>query len=483
MHTPSLRRRVTATSACVLVVLLLGMDAFLYLTLRAQLAETLDQVLDTRIGVAVRLSTQVPTSQLATALTEVGVPATVRGADGREFVASPAVPHIGQYTPPTLVFEPRVERTAGLTRGGTVTVYASEAGVQQTLQRLLGLELLGTAAAVVLAVVLLDHAARRALTPLGQVVATAERTAAGTTGLRLRPDRPHTELGQMALAYDRMLDALEAALNETRRSDERTQRFLADAAHQLRTPITRIRTSVESLFRTDDPAARDRLLISLVRETGRARRLLSSLLQIARLDQGAPPARSPVDIGELCRLELDRVEPFAPHLRFELRLCDPPLPPVDIDGEGLREALSNLLDNARRHAVHAVIVEVGAVDDAVRVAVVDDGPGVDVNDRERIFERFASLDDKGGSGLGLPVARGVARAHGGDLVYTGRAFELTLPRRTAGIAAWAPEPSGREHGEHLRKPPQVIARNNGIGFVNEASEVEPGRGHHHQRPA
>jgi two-component system, OmpR family, sensor kinase len=434
MHTPSLRRRVTATSAIVLVVLLLAMDAFLYLTLRSHLDDTVDQVLDTRIGVALRLSTQVPASQLASALTQAGVPATVRVPGGGQFSAAPAVPRIGEYTPPTLVFQPRVERTAPLADGGTVTVYASQAGINQTLRQLLLLELLGTAVAVGLAVVLLDHAARRALAPLQQVVATAERTATGTSGLRLRPDRPHTELGQMAVAYDRMLDALEAALDDSRRSDERTQRFLADAAHQLRTPITRIRTTVETLFRTDDPGARDRLLAGLVRETGRTRRLLASLLQIARLDQGDPPARFPVDIFELCRAELERVEPFAPHLRFELRLRNPPLPPLDVDGESLREAISNLLDNARRHAAHAVCVEVSGTGGTVRITVADDGAGVAPEDRERIFERFASLDDKGGSGLGLPIARGVARAHGGDLVYTGTAFELTLPL-SASIAA------------------------------------------------
>ena len=305
-------------------------------------------------------------------------------------------------------------------------MYASRAGVNQTLRRLLLLELLGTAVAVGLAVVLLNHAARRALAPLQQVVATAERTATGTSGLRLRPDRPDTELGQMAVAYDRMLDALEAALERTRRSDERTQRFLADAAHQLRTPITRIRTTVEALFRTDDPEGRDRLLTTLVRETGRTRRLLTSLLQMARLDQGGAPARFPVDIVELCRVELERVEPFAPHLRFELRLCDPPTVPLDVDGESLREAVSNLLDNARRHAAHLVTVEVGVADGTARIVVADDGAGVPQENRERVFERFASLDDKGGSGLGLPIARGVARAHGGDLVYTGQAFELTL---------------------------------------------------------
>ena len=195
MQTPSLRRRVTATSAVVLVVLLLAMDAFLYLTLRARLEATLNEVLDTRIGIAVRLSRQMPAPQLASALTELGVPATVRGADGQQYAATPAVPHIGQYTPPSAVFRPRVERTDTLPGGGTVTVYASRAGVDRTLRQLLLLELAGTAVALGCAVLLLGRASRRALAPLQQVVDTAKRTEAGIPGLRLRPDRPYTELG------------------------------------------------------------------------------------------------------------------------------------------------------------------------------------------------------------------------------------------------------------------------------------------------
>ena len=376
MQTPSLRLRIAVTSTLVLVIVLLAMDAFLYLTLRVQLEATLDEVLDTRIGVAVRLSERTPVPELAAALTEVGVPATVRVPDGREFTAAPVVPAVA--------LDPRVQRVAALTGGGTVTVYASRAGVDRTLRRLLLLELAGTAVAAGLAVVL-------------------------------------------AAAYDRMLDALEAALDRSRRSDEHTRRFLADAAHQLRTPITRIRTTVESLFRADSPEVRDRLLTTLVRETGRARRLLAALLRIARLDQGDPPARSSVDIAALCRAEVERAEPFAPHVRFEFQAQNAPTAPLDVDAESIREAVSNLLDNARRHAARTIVVKVEAVTDTLRIEVADDGPGVRPDERELIFERFVSLDDRGGSGLGLPIARGVARAHGGDLVYTGTAFVLTVP--------------------------------------------------------
>jgi signal transduction histidine kinase len=440
MRTPSLRRRITATSAVVLVLVLLAMDVFLYLTLRAHLEAALDDVLDTRIAVAVRLSEQVSVPELATALTGAGVPATVRGLGGDQFIAAPAVPRIGQYVPPAVAFHPRVQRTAALPSGGTVTVYASRAGIDRTLRRLLLLELAGTGIVVGLAVVLIGRTSRRALAPLQQVIDTAKRTEGGTPGLRLRPDRLDTELGQMAAAYDRMLDALEAALDRSRRSDERNQRFLADAAHQLRTPITRIRTTVESLFRAESPKVHDRLLTTLVRETGRASRLLSALLRIARLDKGDPPTCSPVDLADLCRAEVERAEPFAPHLRFEFEAQNPPMARLDVDAQGIREAVSNLLDNARRHATHKISVKVGSTRDTVRIEVADDGPGVAVPERELIFERFASLDDMGGSGLGLPIARGVARAHGGDLVYTGTAFVLSLPPPPGSQSAPPPGP-------------------------------------------
>ncbi|QJY49038.1 HAMP domain-containing sensor histidine kinase [Pseudonocardia broussonetiae] len=426
MRTPSLRRRVALASTAVLVTVLLAIDAFLYVTLDAHLEVALDEVLDTRLGVAERLAAQLPPQQLPGALTELGIPASVRSPSGELYEAAPVTPRVGQYVPPTALTLPRVERNVVLPDGESLTVYASRAGVDATLRQLLLLELLGTLAAIVVAFVLLRWVSRMALAPLGLVVDTAERTATGSSGLRLRPDRPHTELGRVAAAYDRMLDSLEAAVRRAEESDERSRRFLADAAHQLRTPVTRMRTTVESMFRADDAEDRDRLLTTLVRETGRTRKLLAALLRVARLDRGGPPTRTPTDVEAICRKEVERAEPFAPHLRFTLR-GDVDLPLVEIDEEGVREALSNLLDNARRHAREEIVVEVRAEAGAVRISVGDDGPGVPLADRDRIFERFASLDDKGGSGLGLPIARGVARAHGGDLVHTGRAFELALP--------------------------------------------------------
>jgi len=102
---------------------------------------------------------------------------------------------------------------------------------------------------------------------------------------------------------------------------------------------------------------------------------------------------------------------------------------VLLSGEATKDALANLLDNARRHARSQVIIEVAASATAVEIAVSDDGPGLPEGTSERVFERFVSLDGEGGSGLGLPIARGLIEAQGGRLSYEARRFVIRLPNR------------------------------------------------------
>jgi two-component system OmpR family sensor kinase len=102
---------------------------------------------------------------------------------------------------------------------------------------------------------------------------------------------------------------------------------------------------------------------------------------------------------------------------------------VQLSGEATKNALANLLDNARRHARSEVTVEVGATPAGVEIAVIDDGPGLPDGTGERVFERFVSLDGEGGSGLGLPIARGLVEAQGGRLTYEHRRFLIRLPYR------------------------------------------------------
>lgn len=154
-------------------------------------------------------------------------------------------------------------------------------------------------------------------------------------------------------------------------------------------------------------------------------RLLSSLLRVARLDTGEPATFEPVALGELVPELLERQRTLAPHLQLTVGASD--VPPVAGDRVSLGEALGNVLDNAARHARTAVHIAFEQDDGEVRTRIEDDGPGVPVTHHERIFDRFVSLRDDG-SGLGLPIARGIAEAHGGSLRYEDGAFVLRLPR-------------------------------------------------------
>jgi two-component system OmpR family sensor kinase len=459
--TPPLGRRVLVVGIGVVVLVLALVDTFVYLELRASLDRSLDELLADRAAIARAEGARLPPEQLAERLQENGLRAVVRAGDGTEYRADPPSPVLGGNVPPTTGESAVVTRTVPLPDGGEVTVFARTAGRDATLRQLLVLEAVGSLVAIALAGVLFQRTSRLALRPLAQITAAARRTALGSEGERLRPDRPETELGTMATAYDAMLDALEAAVREARaaeersamlagdlsralddlhaaaeearRSEEATRRFLADAAHQLRTPVAGIRACAETLLRGGSPEERDRLLATMVRETSRAGRLVTSLLQMARLDQGEPLVASDVDVAALLADEVDRVDLLAPALDVALSVEAGAPGRWHLPGAALREIVSNLLDNARRHARRRIDVVLSRRDGELVVTVVDDGPGVALRDRERIFDRFVTLDGRGGSGLGLAVARGTARAMGGDVRYDD-GFVVSVP------ATAAPEP-------------------------------------------
>ena len=256
-----------------------------------------------------------------------------------------------------------------------------------------------------------------------------------------------TELGRTAGAFDDMLDALEGAEATARESEARTRRFVADAAHELRTPVTGVRAAAEAALAAGvhaDPEQRERLQLLVVREARRAGRLVEDLLSLAGIESGLTLRYEPVDLAALVTAEAERTRVLAPELRVEVLAG-----PGTVLGDPVRigQVVANLLDNARRYTGRpgAVQVRLDAGADLARVLVVDDGPGVPPAERERIFDRLVRLDQArvqetstgatAGSGLGLAIARGLARAHGGELVcvdppapWPGAAFVLTLPR-------------------------------------------------------
>lgn len=233
--------------------------------------------------------------------------------------------------------------------------------------------------------------------------------------------------GRDALSTEGTLKALEAALRDARRAERQSREFLADAAHQLRSPMTCIRACAETMLSDVTSLERDQLLANVVREVSRASALISGLLTLAELDQGRQVKPRPTDVVTLCRSELDRVHALAPAL--SIRLAVPQLfdPQFELDEHAVREILTNLLDNARRHARTRIELSVFERGATLELRVDDDGPGLAPAAAARAFDRFVTLDGRGGSGLGLAIARALARSHGGELDYIDGGFLLSLP--------------------------------------------------------
>jgi two-component system, OmpR family, sensor kinase len=443
VRTPALHRRVVLSGLAVLALVLVAFNVTLYLALREGLEASLTDVLTTRADLAHELGDVLDVPTLTAALQSRGIPALVTTPDGQTSTSVPTAPGAGA-SPPALgdgLPDPAVTQVVTLDDGTTIEVFATRAGVETTLQRVALLGALGTALALLLGWLLFRRSASYAIAPLDAFVTAADRTAAGHLGERLQPDDPTTRLGRMALAYDRMLDSLEAALADTQAAEATSRRFLADAAHQLRTPLAASRSSVEALLREDDPETRERLLANVIREVARADRLLTSLLTLARIDQGVASEPVPTDLAALCHDEVERAASLAPHLAVT---CHPPSATSHLAGPWLldpgatREIVANLLDNARRHARSSIDIEVAVTTgsdgspDRLVLRIADDGDGVPADAVPQLFERFASLDGHGGSGLGLPIARSLAQAQGGVLEYRDDAFVLELPARPAG---------------------------------------------------
>lgn len=215
------------------------------------------------------------------------------------------------------------------------------------------------------------------------------------------------------------------------RSSQRTQEFLASAAHQLRTPIAGIRASTDALLVTGATSQQERLLANISGEADRAGRLLASLLRMARLDQGELYPVQANDLVSLCQAEVERLRPRAGPLVLRLVTPNPPQGRLLISAEATRDALANLLDNARRHAATTIAITVQTGQETVEIAVQDDGPGLPQGFADRAFDRFVSLDGRGGTGLGLPIARAMIEAQGGRLSYEDQRFVIRLPVRLA----------------------------------------------------
>ena len=233
-------------------------------------------------------------------------------------------------------------------------------------------------------------------------------------------------------ALARALVLLDRAESEARASEAAMRTFLADASHELRTPVAALQATAERLLR-DQPARpeRDAIEAGLARDSGRLGHLIDDLLNLARLDARERPHRQPVDLADLASAAVAATHTTDPAAHVELVTNGPV--PVTGDRDALLRAVRNLLDNAFAVA-DTVVVEVTRTANGPTMSVTDNGPGVPPDQRERIFEPFVRLprSPRGGTGLGLAIVRRTIESHGGTITCDpsptgGARFTLRLP--------------------------------------------------------
>ena len=327
--------------------------------------------------------------------------------------------------------------------------------VELTTSKLRIALLIGSLVAIGLAAALASLLVGLGLRPLARVTAAAQRIAGGERGLRVGAHNPNTEVGQLALSFDTMLGELETAVHTAEQSEAKLRRFVADAAHELRTPLASVRGHAELMRRgmTDASSVED-VAKRIEDGTVRLGALVDQMLTLARLDALAPLERQHFSLIDSAAAAVADAEVRHPNHSFTLSAAADTSSAMNYSGDPLRirQMIDNLLANAGRHtpAGTSVRLDIGEVDDArlgrcVRLIVADNGPGFPNEPGVDLFERFVRTDrsrtrDTGGSGLGLAIVRGVAEAHGGTArivktsanasVADGAAVEVLLPIST-----------------------------------------------------
>lgn len=276
----------------------------------------------------------------------------------------------------------------------------------------------------------------RALQPVEDMRLEADLISHTDLHRRLPVPASADEVRSLAVTMNEMLDRLEAS------ADEHYQ-FVADASHELKSPVAAIRTMIDVARSNPGLVDFDTLLEDLLHEDLRLEMLVGDLLTLARYDERGLTVRAEeVDLEEIIRSEASMVMTSS---TAPIDLSDVQPIRIEADPARLQQLMRNLLDNSVRHASTGVWVQSRVEGSEAVLTVSNDGEPIPPEERERIFERFVRLDDargrhEGGTGLGLPVVRAIVRAHGGRVAaieprHGGATFEVRLPRVVAGYPA------------------------------------------------
>ena len=278
---------------------------------------------------------------------------------------------------------------------------------------------------------------RRGLRPLEDMATSTRSITAGGLSQRVEPSDGRTEVGQLGLALNTMLEELESAFNERDATEQRLRQFLADASHELRTPLTSIHGFAELFALGADHPDLDLpvILRRIEQESARMKVLVDDLLLLARLDQPRTPERGSVDLAVIAADACSDARAIAVDRAISLDAPDPVV--IACDRDHLRQALANLVTNAVRHTPAGSPIDVSArlEDCTAVVSVRDHGNGLDASSLVHAFDRFWQADSArtgAGSGLGLAIVGGIAREHGGTVAAEnaadgGARFTLRLP--------------------------------------------------------
>jgi len=332
-------------------------------------------------------------------------------------------------------------RVLGRTDGhGTVGVIAQPlTDVDDTMNQLILIEVIASSIVFLVLGAVTWWVVRLGIRPIKRMTETAVAIADGDRTQRV-PDMPAaTEAGQLGGALNHMLERLDDAFDQQAASEERLRRFVADASHELRTPVTTIRGYAE-LYRVgglDDDHALDEAMRRTEQEAIRMSRLVEDLLNLAKLDEGRPLERRDVDLAVLvadAARDAVAVDPGRP-------ITTDAVAPVVVRGDEdrLRQVIANVVGNALVHTPPGTPIElrVDAVNGSARIAVTDHGPGMPPEVAAKVTQRFYRADPargrhRGGSGLGMSIADAAVSAHGGTIgvdseVGRGTTVTVTLP--------------------------------------------------------
>jgi len=358
-----------------------------------------------------------------------------------ELTSHSGVERVAYFTVPAKTGDSRYRVRASTSAGdnGLVLLVATSlSNVDSTMHRLVLVELLVTLAVLAGIALLGLWVIHVGLRPLTEIGATAATIAGGDLSHRVPNENRRTEVGRLGIALNAMLSQIETAFHAREASERKLRRFVADASHELRTPLAAVRAYAELFSRgaAHRPADLERSMSGIARESERMSVLVEDLLLLARLDEGRPLQREPVDLRDVVVESVETARTLEPERHIECRFEDAT---VLGDRDRLRQVVDNLLSNVRAHADADASIDVTLARDngAVRLSVADSGPGMTPDQVEHVFERFYRADPSrarvaGGAGLGLSIVSAVAAAHGGSVSAaspegSGAVFTVELP--------------------------------------------------------